>query len=77
MVVPAAMPDTEPLPVPDRTTVAALVLLLVHVPPDIASLRIIVLPVHTFAGPVMAGGVGSTVTEVVVKQPRKLTAFPK
>ena len=69
MVVPAAIPDTVPLPVPDRTTVAALVLLLVHEPPVIASLKIIVLPVHTLAGPVMAGGVGSTVTVVVVLQP--------
>jgi hypothetical protein len=54
---------------------ATTVLLLPHVPPVIASVRVMVLPAQTAAGPVMvpASGAGLTVMdEVVVAVPQAL-----
>jgi hypothetical protein len=45
------MPDTTPL---DEPTVAIEVLLLLHEPPVVASASVIVPPMHTAAGPVIA-----------------------
>jgi len=41
----------------------------VHTPPDIASLRVMLLPPHTVVGPVIAAGDGITVTVVYASQP--------
>jgi hypothetical protein len=48
---------------------AAAVLLLLHVPPDIASLRVVVDPTHTLNVPPIAGGAGFTVMIRVAAQP--------
>ena len=60
--VPATRPLTRPVP---ELTVAAVVLLLLHVPKGVASLNDVVRPAHTVADPVIATGNGLTVTGVV------------
>lgn len=57
--LPDATPVTIPEPVP---TVAKPVLLLVHVPPLVASLNVVVRPAQTFTVPVIDAGNGFTVT---------------
>jgi hypothetical protein len=57
--VPAATPVTTPV---EGSTVARPVLLDVHIPPDIALVKLIVKPGQTDEGPVTAA-VGSTVTD--------------
>ena len=59
------MPVTIPVLLP---IVAIVVLLLAHVPPGVASLKIVVCPTHTVGMPVIALGPG-TVTVVVIKHP--------
>ena len=53
----------------DTPTVATEVLLLIHVPPAVASLNVVDDPIHTDVVPVMAAGSGLTVTTLVTKQP--------
>jgi len=65
VVVPADTPLTAP-PVP---TVATVVLLLLHVPPAVASVNEVILPAHTARVPVMGAGENVTNTVVVVMQP--------
>ena len=60
------MPEMLPLPV---TAVATVVLLLLHVPPVVASPKDIDEPAQTTAGPLIDGGIGLTVTGLVLKQP--------
>jgi hypothetical protein len=43
--------------------------LLLHVPPASASLRLAVLPTHVFAAPVIAAGSAVTLTVFVAMQP--------
>ena len=62
--VPAATPVTIPV-LPTEATVGALLL---HVPPPVISLKVIVWPTHTLAGPVM-GAIAFTVITVEVVQP--------
>ena len=64
--MPPETPVTAPLPDP---TVAMATLLLVHEPPRVASVRLVVAPAQTVAAPEMAEGVGFTVMIVVVLQP--------
>jgi hypothetical protein len=52
---PAATPVTTPL---EEPTVAVALLLLAHVPPDVASLRVIVEPSQTVDEPAIAVGTG-------------------
>ena len=66
VVVPGATPETIPALMP---TVAVEVLLLLQVPPTVASLNVVVKPAHTFDAPVIADGVGLTVTVVITLQP--------
>ena len=54
VAVPVATPVTTPL----LFTVAALVLLLLQVPPPVASVSVVVLPAHTVADPLIAGTTG-------------------
>jgi hypothetical protein len=60
VTVPAETPVTEPVE-PVASPVATDGLPLVHVPPDVALLNVIVDPVQTVVGPVMAGNEHSVV----------------
>jgi hypothetical protein len=64
VVIPLTMPEVDP-------TVATEVVLLVHVPPGVASVSVIVDPAQTLVGPPMAAGVALTVTIVVARHPDK------
>ncbi len=66
LTTPAATPVTTPVPEP---TVAIDVLPLLHVPPPVASERVVVLPTQTVGVPVIADGNAETVTTSVAKQP--------
>jgi hypothetical protein len=56
--VPVVIPVAMPVPTP---IVACAVLLLVHVPPPVASVSIVVEPTHTFVVPPIGAGNGLTV----------------
>jgi hypothetical protein len=60
------MPNTMPLAVPMPVIEG---LLLLQLPPATASVSTVVLPTHTEVTPVIADGLGFTVTVVVVSQP--------
>ena len=60
--VPADKPETTP----DEETVAMAVLLLLHVPPGVASLNCVVFPTTTQLAPVIGKADGVTVTILVV-----------
>lgn len=64
--VPDATPVTTPL---DEPTVACAVLLLVHVPPAILLLNVVVWPTHTVGVPVITDGAAFTVNDVVREHP--------
>ena len=66
LTVPLVIPVTNPVMEP---IVATAGLLLAHVPPVAASLRVTVEPTHTLVGPAIAGGPGFTVTVVVAIHP--------
>ena len=66
VAVPAEAPVIIPVPEPAPATV---VLLLLHVPPPLRSLRSVVAPAQTLSVPSIPVGVGSTVTVMVVRQP--------
>ena len=61
------MPVATPVTTPALLTVASAALLLLQVPPVVASVSVMVAPVHTIAGPVMvpADGAGLTVSACV------------
>jgi len=61
--------DTPPTTPPPALTVPTAALLLVHVPPGVVELSVVVAPVHTVLLPVMAAGNGLTVTTAVRVQP--------
>jgi hypothetical protein len=65
MAVPYAAPVTMPLVDPT----AALVLLLLQLPPAEASLSVVEDPMHTLDAPVITAGSGLTVTVTPVVQP--------
>src|ERR1035437_9634616 len=56
--VPAATPVTTPAP----ETVTFVVLLLLHTPPAVASLKVVVEPLQTLVAPAIAAGKGFIVT---------------
>ena len=66
IVVPTATPVTVPLSEP---TVAAAALLLIHTPPPMESLKVVVSFAHTADGPIMAVGERLTVIVVLALQP--------
>ena len=66
VTTPAAIPFTTPVDVP---TVATDVLLLVQVPPPVASNNGVVEPGQTVITPVMPAGVRLTVAVALIKQP--------
>ena len=61
-----AVPPDTPLIIPVFVIVATEVLLLLHVPPGVALLSMPVLLIHMAVMPVIAPGMGLTVTVVVV-----------
>ena len=70
--VPAATPVTRPSSEP---TVAFAVLLLIQVPPVVASVRFVCSPAHTTAVPVIMPGAGLTVTSFVAEHPVLLIEY--
>lgn len=60
------MPETTPVV---ASTVATDISLLLHVPPPVPSLRVVVAPSHTLMIPVIATGIGNTLIVAVVRQP--------
>jgi hypothetical protein len=60
-----AVPVPAPVTIPP-TTVATVVIVLLHVPPPVASVSAVVAPWHTVAVPVIVAGSAPTVTTVVV-----------
>lgn len=66
VVVPATRPDTTPVPAP---IVATEVALLLHVPPVLVLLSVVVAVAHTCVAPVIAAGVAFTVASAVRIQP--------
>jgi hypothetical protein len=60
------MPLTIPL---DEPTVAIAILLLLQVPPGVASDKVVVCPTHTLGVPVIGVGGVTTFTVVVATQP--------
>ncbi len=66
VAVPAEIPVTTPVVLPTVATPGAL---LVHVPPGVASVNVIVEPTHTADGPAITAGNAFTVITLVVEQP--------
>jgi hypothetical protein len=64
-------PTEIPVTTPDAFTAAIKLFRLFHVPPAVASPRVIPAPTQTFDGPVIAAGKGFTVTVTgcMAKQP--------
>ena len=63
------MPIVTPVTIPVTEPIVALPLLLVQVPPAVASVNAVVKPKHTVKVPDMAEGKGFTVTTAVMIQP--------
>lgn len=63
------LPEATPVTIPEVPTVANAVLLLLQVPPLVASVSVVVDPAQTMAVPPMAAGSGFTVTIEVVIHP--------
>ena len=66
VAVPAVTPVTKPV---DDPTVAIVVEPLLHVPPPVASLSVVVVAIHTCVVPVIEGGSAFTVTVAIAWQP--------
>ena len=66
VTVPAVLPVTMP---EDEPTEATAALLLVQVPPPVASVNAVLLPMHTLVVPVITEGPEFTFTVVVALQP--------
>ena len=64
-----AVPGDTPFTIPVVPIVATDILLLLHVPPAVASVSVMVWPAQTTVGPAMGNGVGFTATTVVALQP--------
>jgi hypothetical protein len=67
--VPAATPVTTPIPDPEGTTVATALLLLDHVPLDVAFERFVVSPLQIVEVPIIKAGKGLIVNKWVLKHP--------
>ena len=59
------VPVPTPVTMPEEPTVATLLLVLLHVPPDMASVRLIVAPVQTSDGPVIIPADGGILTVTI------------
>ena len=70
VTVPAVIPETTPVVIP---TVAIEVLLLLHVPPVVASASVLVEPRHTLIVPVIGATEVEDVTVIVAYTPQPPT----
>ena len=61
-----AEPTATPVTIPVDPTVATPVALLLHVPPDVESERVMVAPLHTVELPEIADGIVGPVVTVIV-----------
>lgn len=68
-VIVAGPPGAPPYTVPILSTDAITTLVVVHVPPVVPSVKLIVDPTQTAVGPIIGTGNGFTVTTVEVKHP--------
>lgn len=66
VVVPVVIPVTMPVVAP---TVAIAGLALVHAPPGVVVVSVVVLPIHTVPAPPIGEGIAFTVTIAVTVQP--------
>ena len=66
VAVPTETPDTIPV---DEPTLAMVLSLLVHIPPEVALFSVVEEPIHTIDEPVMAVGTAFTVTVAIAAQP--------
>jgi hypothetical protein len=66
------LPEETPVTTPPDDTVATPVLLLLHVPPVVASLNVVVEPIHSVAVPVIADTGAVILTMVVAVHPAAL-----
>jgi hypothetical protein len=77
MEVPDTRPHARPVELP---IVATVVLLLLHAPPAVASLRVVQVPAHIVVVPIIAAGDEVTVATIVAVQPPlmvyEITAVP-
>ena len=64
-----AVPDITPVTIPVLPTEAVPEALLLHVPPPVRSVSVVVRPMHTVSGPVIPDGPGLTVTTAEAIQP--------
>lgn len=62
------VPEDTPPNDPRLLTVPTAVVLLLHVPPDVASVSVVLLPTHTDDAPPIAAGDARTVTSCVERQ---------
>ena len=62
-------PPVTPVTTPPAVIVATAGVALLHVPPAVALLNVVVEPAHTLVIPVIAAGNGLTVTVVVTTHP--------
>lgn len=63
------MPGVNPVTTPIASTVATVVLLLLHAPPGVLPERVVDEPIHALGVPEITTGNAFTVTVVVVLQP--------
>ena len=63
------VPAVTPVTTPPTVIVATAGVALLHAPPAVALLKVVVALTHTLVVPVMAAGSGFTVTVVVTAQP--------
>ena len=68
-----AVPAVPPVIFPLASTLAVLLLLLLHAPPVTASVNAVLLPAHTLAVPASGNGVRFTVTMALAAQPVAVT----
>ena len=67
MYVIMAVPTAPPVMFPEASTPTTPGLLLLHVPPPVASLNVFTVPGHNTVEPVMADGPGLTVIEITLE----------
>ena len=64
-----AVPDATPVTSPPDVTDAIPGALVLHVPPEVASVKVVLLPAHTTGLPAIAAGDAVTVISLVTVQP--------
>jgi hypothetical protein len=64
-----APPPVTPVTIPVADPMVIVELVLLHIPPGVMSLKVVVAPMQISVPPVIAAGSGFTVTNVVTVQP--------